>query len=101
MKAQQVLQKTPCLWQIRVCQELLCRKSVILISPTGSGKTLTFLLPFLFEKEGITILVSPLNLLGEQLSNALELEKLGVQAIQLTKEGASPTTIKVRSHLIF
>lgn len=94
-KAKEVLGKTPCLWQTRVCRELLRRKSVILVSPTGSGKSLTFWLPYLYEVEGVVILVSPLNALGAQLVSAPELATLGIRAIQLTRETTSTAIYKV------
>ncbi|KAG2335653.1 P-loop containing nucleoside triphosphate hydrolase protein, partial [Suillus weaverae] len=67
-------------------------KDVITISPTGSGKTLTFWIPLLFNAGGIIIIVTPLNILGEK--NQKEAEALGFPAINLCKETASDQVFK-------
>ncbi|KIO29994.1 hypothetical protein M407DRAFT_69742, partial [Tulasnella calospora MUT 4182] len=55
-------------------------KDLIVISPTGSGKTATFLMPFLFKKDGIILLVTPLKTLGEQQAGLREIGLLGIEA---------------------
>src|SRR5258708_5494432 len=53
----------PCRWQVEVSRQLLERQSnLIMISGTGSGKTLTFWMPMLYET-AITIVITPLKLL--------------------------------------
>ena len=43
-----------CLWQLEVAVAILKQdKEVILITATGSGKTLTFWMPLLINTEGI------------------------------------------------
>ncbi|KAF8593383.1 P-loop containing nucleoside triphosphate hydrolase protein, partial [Ceratobasidium sp. AG-I] len=64
------------------------------ISPTGSGKSLTFFLPFLWDKSGITLLVCPLQLLGDQHSSSTLLKKLGIQAVNLTSLTATDSVFK-------
>ncbi|THU81486.1 P-loop containing nucleoside triphosphate hydrolase protein, partial [Dendrothele bispora CBS 962.96] len=62
---------------------------------TGFGKTLTFWLPLLVKTEGILIIVTPLNILGEK--NAKEaMEKLGLQGlgVNVTAENANDTVFK-------
>ncbi|KIL56654.1 hypothetical protein M378DRAFT_39791, partial [Amanita muscaria Koide BX008] len=77
-KAFDVLGKRPCLWQANVCQAILeGNRDVISIAGTGMGKTLTFWLPLLFRPDGIQIIVTPLNILGQQ--NVETLEKAGIQ----------------------
>jgi superfamily II DNA helicase RecQ len=71
----------------------LKRQDVITISPTGSGKTLTFSL--LFNNTGIKIVVTSLNILGDQ--NVSQLEKLGIKAINLMKKTATNEIFKVRA----
>jgi hypothetical protein len=61
----------PCLWQIQVVRAILAGKDVITIAPTGSGKSLTYWMPLLYIKHGITVVVSRLKLLGTQFIEML------------------------------
>lgn len=57
--------------QMPVVQAALSGKSVLVVSPTGSGKTLCFQLPAVL-RPGISVVVSPLKaLMGEQVSALL------------------------------
>ncbi|KAF9224789.1 hypothetical protein BS17DRAFT_635167, partial [Gyrodon lividus] len=56
----------PCDWQIHLGHAQLERKDVIIVSPIGSGKTMTFWIPMLFNAAGIMIIITPLNILGEK-----------------------------------
>ncbi|KAF9502076.1 hypothetical protein BDN71DRAFT_1425825 [Pleurotus eryngii] len=71
--------KRACLFQTEVALALYAKKDVVACAPTGAGKMLLFWLPLLMaQEEGlkrITIVVTPLNLLGKQ--NAEELGKAG------------------------
>ncbi|KAF9487678.1 hypothetical protein BDN71DRAFT_1369215, partial [Pleurotus eryngii] len=69
----------PCQFQIDLCRAQLQRKSTISISPTGSGKTLTFLMPLFFSDQSITIVVTALNILGTQFVE--DAGKYGIPAI--------------------
>ena len=69
-------------------------KDIIAIAATGSGKTLTFWMPLLFKKDGIQIVVTPLNILGKQ--NVNNLAKLGIQGITVMAENMTTQTFKVR-----
>src|ERR1700759_4825463 len=72
--------KRPCAWQVHVCKEVLHGdRDIISIAGTGMGKTLTFWMPLLFRPWGIQLIVTPLNILGEQ--NTMILEQLGIEAI--------------------
>ena len=68
-------------------------KDIISIVATGSGKTLTFWMPLLFKKDGIQIVITPLNILGKQ--NVKSLVKMGIQGITVTAENATMQTFKV------
>ena len=72
----------PCEFQITDAIAQLQRKEVITISPTSSGKTLTFWIPLLFNNKGIIIVITALNILGAQ--NVMELAKLGLPAVNIT-----------------
>src|ERR1700676_941068 len=93
-RTQEVLGYRPCLWQIRVVEAILKHdKDVVTIATTGSGKTLTFWMPLLFKRDGIQIVVTPLNILGKQ--NVESLARMGIQGITVTAENATMQTFKV------
>ncbi|KAI5999082.1 P-loop containing nucleoside triphosphate hydrolase protein, partial [Pisolithus albus] len=78
-----------CRWQLRVAETILNgEKDVICIAGTGMGKTLTFWMPLLFRPDGVQIVVTPLNLLGQQ--NVTSLAKAGIQVISISSETATP-----------
>jgi superfamily II DNA helicase RecQ len=52
----------PCLWQICVLRAILNGNDVITIAPMGSGKSMTYWMPVLFIKYGISVIVTPLKL---------------------------------------
>jgi len=68
-------------------------RDIIAIATTGSGKTLTFWMPLLFKRDGIQIVVTPLNILGKQ--NVESLARMGIQGITVTSENATMQTFKV------
>ncbi|KAF7964372.1 hypothetical protein HWV62_9299, partial [Athelia sp. TMB] len=93
-KTQDVLGYRPCLWQIRVCEAIIKHdRDVIAIAATGSGKTLTFWVPLLFKKDGIQVVITPLNVLGKQ--SVQSLAKMGIQGITVTAENATKETFIV------
>ena len=86
----------PCLWQIQVAEALLKGENdVICMAGTGMGKTLTFWIPLLFRPDGIQIIVTPLNLLGQQ--NVESLAKAGIRAIAISAETATASNLHVSS----
>lgn len=85
--------KVPCLFQARDSIAQLSGKDVITISPTGSGKTLTFWMPLLFNNHGIIIIITALNLLGDE--NVKEMERLGIKGVNITGRSAGPSLFKV------
>jgi len=93
-RTQEILGYRPCLWQIRVVEAILKHdKDIVSIAATGSGKTLTFWMPLLFRKDGIQIVITPLNILGKQ--NVKSLAVMGIQGITVTAENATRQTFKV------
>ena len=94
-KTQEVFGTWPCLWQSKVAEAFLCREQdIVCIAGTGKGKTLTFWMPLLFDKNSIQIVVTPLNLLSEQ--NVVSLMKAGIPAISIRAETATPQNFQVR-----
>ncbi|KAI5982309.1 P-loop containing nucleoside triphosphate hydrolase protein, partial [Pisolithus albus] len=90
---QQVFGVRPCRWQLRVAETILNgEKDVICIAGTGMGKTLTFWMPLLFRPDGVQIVVTPLNLLGQQ--NVTSLAKAGIQVISISSETATPANFQ-------
>jgi hypothetical protein len=78
---EQVFGFRPCLWQICIVSAILDGNDVITIldgndvitiAPTGSGKSLTYWMPPLFIKYGITVVVTPLKLLRGQFLKMLQ-----------------------------
>ncbi|KAG2754120.1 P-loop containing nucleoside triphosphate hydrolase protein, partial [Suillus brevipes Sb2] len=62
------------------------------LSPTGSGKTLTFWIPLLFNNGGITILITPLTILGEK--NVTELQQVQIPVVNLSAATATDATFE-------
>ena len=73
----------PCVWQAKVALHLLSKLSMVSISATGSGKTITFWLPMMREK-GLTLIITPLKTLGHQI--AMESCHLNFPAVSITAE---------------
>jgi superfamily II DNA helicase RecQ len=59
----------------------------------GAGKTLTFWMPLLFRPNGIQIVVTPLNILGQQNINTLV--KAGVKGIFISAKTATKRNFEV------
>ncbi|KAG2145407.1 P-loop containing nucleoside triphosphate hydrolase protein [Suillus bovinus] len=78
---------TPCTWQLQSALHQLEKKNVFTISPTGSGKMFMFWIPLLFNNNGIILIVTPLNILGEKTHN--EATTLGFPAYNLSAENAT------------
>ena len=71
------------------------QKNVFTFAPTGAGKTLLFWIPLLFNDNGIQILVTPLNILGDK--NAREIADLfDISAVNVTSETATNALFKVQ-----
>ena len=91
--------KRPCWYQVKTALALYAGKDVIGCAPTGARKTLSFWIPLLMAREDgrdsdvMTIVVTPLNLLGKQ--NEALLEKVGISAIAVSMKNANTETWKV------
>ena len=96
IKTQEVFGKIPCLFQIELClaqlQAQYNNQDIISIAPTGLGKTLCFLMPLLFCDK-ITIIVTALNLLGEQFSQ--QAKDVGINTVAVTAANNTCETFKV------
>ncbi|KAG1815090.1 uncharacterized protein BJ212DRAFT_1217588, partial [Suillus subaureus] len=79
----------PCNWQVQSAQAQLKKRDVVTLSPTGSGKTLTFWIPLLFNDGGITILITPLTILGDK--NVIELQEVNIPVVDLSTATATDT----------
>jgi len=94
---QEKFEKRPCWMQVKIALALYAGKDVIGCAATGAGKTLSFWIPLLMALEDgldkMTIVVTPLNLLGKQ--NVQVLEKAGLSAVAISCENANPETFKV------
>ena len=93
VKTLENLGRRPCLWQVHICDVILCGQDVILLAATGSGKTLTFWMPLPFRLGGIQIVVTPLNILSEQ-NNEL-LSKLSIEGIFISAKTATECNFRV------
>ncbi|KAG1852966.1 hypothetical protein C8R48DRAFT_573136, partial [Suillus tomentosus] len=62
-------------------------RDIICIAGTGKGKTLTFWMPLLFDSTSVQVVITPLNLLGEQ--NVMDLKKAGISAISIHADTAT------------
>ena len=99
IQVEQVFGFRPCLWQIRVVRAILDGKDVITIAPTGSGKSLTYWMPLLFIKYGITVVVTPLKLLGGQFSKMLQ--DNCVSAVSITAANATNELFEASLLILF
>ena len=83
------------LWQIHVVRAVLAGEDVITIAPTGSGKSLTYWILLLYIKHGITVVVSPLKLLGTQFAQMLGDNQTSAYSISITVPNATNELFKV------
>ncbi|KAH9951073.1 P-loop containing nucleoside triphosphate hydrolase protein [Amylocystis lapponica] len=85
--------KRACLFQIKVAQALREKKDdVVAVAATGSGKTLSFWIPLLMALEDgedkMIIVVTPLNILGKQNVDLLQVAGISSTAIDATNASA-------------
>jgi superfamily II DNA helicase RecQ len=96
-RTREVFGKTPCLFQIELCHAQLrgyyLQQDIISVASTGSGKTLCFLMPLLFNNHKITIIITALNLLGEQFCR--QAKGAGISAIAVTAINNTRSTFQV------
>lgn len=82
-----------CRLQCLFAQAVLERKDVLFEVGTGGGKTLAFWLPLLFRKDGLVIVVTALNALGDQ--NVSQLQKASIKAIAINGNTATTASFQV------
>ena len=92
-KVKEVFGFAPCLWQIHVVHADLSGDDVITIARTGSGKSITYWMPVLFIKYGISVIVTPLKLLGSQFAGMLQ--DNGISVISITAANATNKLFEV------
>lgn len=85
--------KRPCQFQIELCKAQLRREHIISVAATGSGKTLSYFMPLQFTSDSLVIIVSALNVLGEQF--VAEATAAGFPAVSVTAENDNDSTFKV------
>jgi superfamily II DNA helicase RecQ len=85
----------PCIFQACSALAQLEQKDCITISPTGSGKTLMFWILLLFNKGGITVVITALNILILGDKNVAELTKLGISTVNITSDSTTNELFKV------
>jgi superfamily II DNA helicase RecQ len=84
------------LWQSTGSLASRTSTSVVSIAPTGSGKTLTFLMPLLFNGGKVTIIVTALNVLSDQFVQ--EGLAAGFLAIFITADNNNDITFAVSNN---
>jgi len=85
-----------CQFQAEITEYLLWwpRKNLVSTAATGSGKTYSFFLPALYEKEeSVTFIIVPLKKLGDQHQESAT--SLGLRAIALEAKTINKDVIKV------
>ena len=88
-RIKEVFSFTPCLWQIHIILAILTGGDMITIAKTGSGKFMTYWMPVFFIKYGISIIVTPLKLLGSQFAQMLEdngISTISIMVVNATNE---------------
>ncbi len=91
----EVFKKRPCDFQYKLLEAQQSGKNIISIARTGSGKTLTYLMPLVTSTSGIIIIVTALNVLGEQFEQ--EARAAGYAALSVNGENESDAVFKVCS----
>lgn len=85
---------SPCLWQIRVALAILkAQKDIICVARTGAGKSLTFYIPLVVKKDGIIIIIVPLNALASEMASRLS--EMGLAAIAIVGSSIKEEDFKV------
>jgi superfamily II DNA helicase RecQ len=94
-RALQVFKKSPCLlvWQMKVALAMLQKCHVVCMTATGTGKSYPFWMPLVVQRDGIILVVTALNLLGNQMVS--QLLEWNIPAINIHSEMDSFQNIQV------
>ncbi|KAF8327271.1 P-loop containing nucleoside triphosphate hydrolase protein [Cantharellus anzutake] len=91
-----VFGKTLCGFQLRAVVAQIHRRDLLLTSGTGSGKTLIYWVPLLYNGGRILVVITPLTVLGSQ--QATGLSALGVRSVCISKDNLSPDLLEDICH---
>lgn len=97
-KMQAHFKKRPCDWQLELYRAQKNTKNIISIARTGSGKTLTYFLPLIDSTDGVVIIVTALNVLGDQFER--EALAAGFSAKSVNGKNDTNEVFKVRIYAI-
>ena len=92
-KILQIFKKRPCDFQYKLLEAQQHGKNIISVARTGSGKTLTYFMPLVMSDDSIIIIVTALNVLGEQFER--EAQTAGYAALSVNGENESDSVFKV------
>jgi superfamily II DNA helicase RecQ len=71
-KIQKKFKKTPCKCQVDAVDAYQGGKHVIAVAPTGNGKTLPLIANAIWSDQGISIIISALNIISDQILKLLK-----------------------------
>lgn len=97
-KMQAHFKKRPCDWQLELYRAQKNAKNIISIARTGSGKTFTYFLPLIDSTDGVVIIVTALNVLGDQFER--EALAAGFSAKSVNGKNDTNEVFKVSIHAI-
>lgn len=83
---EKVLGKRPCEFQYKLYKAQESGKNIISVARTGSGKTLTYFMPLVTSRDGIVIIVTALNVLGDQFEREANAAGFPAKSINGTNE---------------
>ena len=93
---ERVFQKRPCEFQYKLYCAQESDKNIISVTRTGSGKILTYFMPLVTSPDGIVIIVTALNVLGDQFER--EALAAGFTAKSINGTNESDEVFKVSSY---
>ena len=70
---------SPFPYQLEAAVAIATGHDVVLVAPTGSGKTLVLAMPLLFHKTKVSIVISPLHAL--ETDQARKMNQLGIKSV--------------------
>ncbi|EGO23433.1 hypothetical protein SERLADRAFT_408840 [Serpula lacrymans var. lacrymans S7.9] len=76
---QQCNGRTPYSWQVDAAEAFTLGLDCTIIAGTGSGKTLAYVMPSFIQKDGMTVIISPLNTIEEEQAD--QFRAWGIQSV--------------------